>query len=479
MAPGVWNSEKKSKRRNCKRLMAASLCRVWMVNMRAPQLPSLIAAGLLLTATAALNRVMRAVTFILVSYLAGVAAQAADLPELVLPQGVGVNIHFARGHERDLDLIAAAGFKFIRMDFGWGGIERKKGEYDWSAYDELTANLEQRGLRAIYILDYSNPLYEETVVSKNPLTGKEHKDIASPQQPESVAAFARWAGAAAKHFAGRRIIWEIWNEPNISFWKPRPDVKQYTALALATAKAVREADPHSTLIAPATSEVPVKFLEEFFAAGALAQLDAVSVHPYRSYKKGPETAAEDYAKLRVLIEKHAPTPARKNLPIISGEWGYSTFTNKGVSLETQAAFLVRQQLANLSAGVPLSIWYDWKNDGADLGEREHNFGTVTHDLHPKPAYTALQTLTREMSGYRIDKRLAAGTNDFVLLLSQGVDRKLAAWTTGDPHLATIGGLNFKAASSISGDGKTSDVTLTQGSLSLTLTALPQYVTLKK
>src|SRR5436189_4433071 len=68
-------------------------------------------------------------------------ASAADLPEPVMPAGMGVNIHFVKGHERDLDLISAAGFKFIRMDFGWGDIERRKDEYDWSAYDELTANL--------------------------------------------------------------------------------------------------------------------------------------------------------------------------------------------------------------------------------------------------------------------------------------------------------------------------------------------------
>lgn len=416
---------------------------------------------------------------ILLSCLTAVTIQGADIPELVLPQGVGVNIHFTRGHERDLDLIAAAGFKFIRMDFGWGGTERKKGEYNWAEYEELTANLEKHGMRAICILDYSNPLYEETVVSKNPITGKEHKDVASPQDPESVAAFARWAAAAAKHFSGRRIIWEIWNEPNISFWKPKPDVQQYAALALATAKAVREADPNATIIGPATSEVPAKFLEEFFATGALAHLDAVSVHPYRSYKKGPETASEDYAKLRALIEKHAPTPGKKSLPIISGEWGYSTFTNKGVSLETQAAFIARQQLANLYEGVPITIWYDWKNDGTDMAEREHNFGTMTHDLQPKPAYVALQTLTRELSGYRIEKRLALGnTNDFVLLLSKGAARKLAAWTAGESHAATIAGLNFKSASSISGDGKTVEARLTRGSLSLTLTALPQYVALK-
>ena len=417
-------------------------------------------------------------TSILLSFFTAAAAMAADIPELTLPQGVGVNIHFTRGHERDLDLIAAAGVKFIRMDFGWAGTERQKGEYNWSAYDELTANLEKRGLRAIYILDYSNPLYEETVVSRNPITGKEQKDVASPQHPESVAAFARWAGAAAKHFSGRRIIWEIWNEPNITFWKPKPDVRQYTALALATAKAVRAADPNATIIGPATSEVPVKFLEEFFAGGALEQLDAVSVHPYRSYSKGPETAAEDYAKLRVLIEKHAPKPAKREMPIISGEWGYSTFTNKGVVLETQAAFLVRQQLANLHAGVPISIWYDWKNDGPDPAEREHNFGTVTHNLQPKPAYIALQTLTRELSGYQIEKRLATGnTNDWVLLFNKGAERKLAAWTTAESHPATIEGLNFRSANSVSGNSKPGDAKLAKGYLSFTLTALPQYVTL--
>lgn len=405
--------------------------------------------------------------------------KTADFPELVLPQGIGVNIHFTRGHDQDLDLMAAAGIKFIRMDFGWSGTERKKGEYSWADYDSLTANLEKRGIRAIYILDYSNPLYEETVVGKNPITGQEHRDVASPQHPESVAAFARWAGASAKHFAGRRIIWEIWNEPNISFWKPKPDVKQYIALASAAAQAVREADPKATIIGPATSEVPMKFIEECFAAGMLSHLDAVSVHPYRPYKHGPETAAEDYTRLRALIEKYAPTPEKRSMPIISGEWGYSTFTNKGVSLETQAAFLVRQQLANLHAGVPISIWYDWKNDGPDLAEREHNFGTVTPDLTPKPAYAALQILTRELSGFRIEHRLGAGqTNDFVLLLSKGAEKKLAAWTTGEPHSASVADLKFKSATSLHGDGQTADVKLDRGQLSLTLVPMPQYVTLK-
>lgn len=42
--------------------------------------------------------------------------------------------------------------------------------------------------------------------------------------------------------------------------------------------------------------------------------------------------------------------------------------------------------------VPLSIWYDWHDDGQDPKEKEHNFGTVTWDYQPKPAYLAAQTL---------------------------------------------------------------------------------------
>jgi hypothetical protein len=420
---------------------------------------------------------MKARAVFLIAVLLPGAARAADLPEPVLPQGVGVNIHFTRGHGKDLDLIAAAGFKVVRMDFTWGSIERHKGEYDWSAYDELTDELEKRKLRPLYILDYSNALYEETVVSPDPITGRERRDVASPRHPESVAAFARWAGAAANRYQKRRVIWEIWNEPNIQFWKPKPDVKEYTALALATCEAVRAADPKATIIGPATSEIPRKFLDSFFASGVLAQLDAVSVHPYRPRDKSPETVAEDYRELRQLIERHAPA-GKKQLPILSGEWGYAAHA-KGVSAERQADYLVRQQLVNLLSGVPLSIWYDWKDDGTDPANAEHNFGTVRPDLKPKPAYQAVRTLTRELDGYRILRRLDVGNEKDYVLLLEGADkrRKLAAWTVGEPRAATVNGWVPAAGQgggkTVSGEPYTPMVT--PEGVVLDLTASPRYL----
>lgn len=362
--------------------------------------------------------------------LAGASAIPGPLPPPILPQGIGVNIHFTRGHTRDLDLMRDAGFRVVRMDLGWAGIERSPGVYDWSAYDELTTHLIARGLRPWYILDYSNPLYEEQVTSRNPVYGVEQRDTASPRKPESVAAFARWAAAAAVRYATRDVIWEIWNEPNISFWKPQPDVAEYSALALATCRAIRAAVPAATIVAPATSEVPAPFLEAFFQSGTLEYLDAISVHPYRRYSLSPETAGEDYRKVRELLERHAP-PGKKKLPILSGEWGYASHT-KGVPPDTQAAFAVRMQLANLFHRIPISIWYDWKNDGADPTEREHNFGTVAADLEPKPAYAAFRTVATELNGCRIERRLDVdGDDDWVLQLAGGPGvRRIAAWCAG-------------------------------------------------
>lgn len=391
---------------------------------------------------------------------------AAEIPEPIIPAGVGVNIHFVTGHEKDLDLIAAAGFKLIRMDFSWGGIERQKGQYDWAGYDELLRNLDRRGIRALFILDYSNRLYEE--------------GNASPQQVESVAAFARWAGAAATHYQGRHVIWEIWNEPNISFWKPKPDVQQYLALALATCKAVREADPSATIVAPATSEFPWEFLETLFKGGLLDHLDAVSVHPYRPPKRSPETAGADFQRLRELIEKYVPDGKNGKLPILSGEWGYSTHT-KGISLETQAAFAARQQLSNLMNGVPLSIWYDWKNDGEDPKENEHNFGTVLPDLQPKPSYLAIKLLTEQLVGYGIARRVTLENDaDYVLVCTNATGKqKLAAWTTGEGHTAQVAlrpELD-KKLNIIQGTGPGFPKRAQNDKLELQLSAAPHYVDL--
>ncbi len=318
------------------------------------------------------------------------------------------------------------------------------------------------------------------VESKDPITGEVQKGIAAPRQPQSVAAFSRWAAAAAAHFKRSNIIWEIWNEPNITFWKPAPDVKKYISLATAVCKAVRAVDPGSVIIGPATSQIPYPFIETFLASGILDYIDALSVHPYRDYAIPPETVAVDYGKLGDLIGKHSP-PAKKDIPIISSEWGYASAT-KGLPAEKQASYAVRMQLINLLSGVPVSIWYDWKNDGNDPGNFEHNCGTVTSDLTLKPAYIALRTLNEQLGDYVLLHRIKPeNEGDYAVVFKDQKGRlKLCAWTTGDPHAVVIDKFIPSAANYVVTDwkGDSDERKSNWNRMVLLLDAMPQFITME-
>src|ERR1700752_1525118 len=182
----------------------------------------------------------------------------------VFDQSFGVNIHFTEPQPGELELIAAAGFRWVRTDFKWDATERERGRYDFAEYDRLMKALEPLGLRALFILDYGNSLYGD----------------GAPRNDAAQKAFARWSVAAARHFANRGVLWEIYNEPNNPmFWKS-PDPKQYASLALAVGKAFREAVPNEKLIGPAVGEMDFRFLESSLKAGTLSSWSSVSVHPY-------------------------------------------------------------------------------------------------------------------------------------------------------------------------------------------------------
>jgi hypothetical protein len=398
-------------------------------------------------------------------------ALAAAMPGTdPLPNGLGTNIHFTDPKPGEMKMIAEGGFRWLRMDFAWQGTERKKGEYDFSAYDRLLAAGQPHGLRFLFILDYSNPLYEAD---------------RSVQTEEGRAAMARWAAAAVEHFKGRGILWEMWNEPNIGvFWKPKPDAAQYVALARAVGEALRKAAPQEMYCGPATSTIPLDYLEACFKAGLLDYWCAVTVHPYR--QSPPETAEADYRRLRGLIDKYAPKG--KRIPIISGEWGYSAAW-RNYDEDRQGKYLPRQWLINLANDVPLSIWYDWHDDGKDPKEPEHHFGTVANELFrdrdppydPKPAYRAAKTLTGALAGFRFSKRLAVGgPDDYVLLFARGDEVRLAAWTTArEPRRVVVpaGPGKFRATGHL-GEALP-DLQADAAGLAVTLTDAPQYLAPEK
>lgn len=344
--------------------------------------------------------------FVLLASAMHGAEPHSSLPPIGSRDGLGINIHFTDPKPGEMEMIAAAGFKWVRMDLSWGATERVRGQYDFSSYDRLVAALDKYKLRAVFILDYGNPVYGEPG-EKSPFTAR-------AATPEFREAFSKWAVAAVQRYKGKGYLWELWNEPNIAqFWKPKPNVADYIALAKAACEAFRGAGltgspnpsqiskPGEAIIGPATSTIDLAFLEECFKAGLLEYWAGVSVHPYR--QTAPETVEEDYRNVRLLIRKYAPKD--KEVPILSGEWGYSTQwkslgKDEPVREEQQAKYLAAMFLTNIANDIPLSIWYDWRDDGDNPNEGEHRFGIVRRAYHegrdpvfdPKPAYQAAKTL---------------------------------------------------------------------------------------
>jgi hypothetical protein len=430
-----------------------------------------------------------------------IAAHAADphpsLPPPVIPDCLGVNIHFTDPKPGELEMLAAAGFKWVRMDFGWGGTERKKGEYDFSAYDRLVAALDRFKIHAVFILDYGNPLYADPGDSQ-PFTSRANT-------LEFREAFGKWAVAAVQHFKGRGYLWEMWNEPNGGFWKSSDKTGDYIALAKSTGEALRQAGlfgpKGEAYIGPATSTIDLPYLEACFKAGLLDYWDAVSVHPYR--QGPPESVEEEYRGVRMLIRKYGPKD--KVIPIISGEWGYSSaWTGMGkdeaARIEQQGKYLPREFLTNIANDVALSIWYDWHEDGTDPKEGEHHFGIVGNAYHPgrdpvydpKPAYTAMKTLNAQLGGFRFNKEVVPETipsigqdpdRDKVRLevMTKGREIKLAAWHYIYRYplvfLIPAASENFATIDSLGQPGP--KMSVTEDGFSLTPNDSPIYLTPRK
>lgn len=338
----------------------------------------------------------------------------------VIPSGFGLNVHFKYPAPGEMEMLVDSGIRWLRVDFYWSQTEKIKGQYDFSIFEPLVTLAKQNNIRLLFILAYGNPLYD---------------DGGPPRSPEAIQAFANWAAAATKHFQGHQILWEVWNEPSGDmFWPPKRNVDEYSKLALAVGKKVQQEAPHETLIGPALSRMDWDYLESTFKAGLLNYWSGVSVHPYRETKH-PETINHEILRLKKLISRYAPQG--KNIPIISSEWGYPSISGD-VDEITQASYLVRMLLNNLYQGIPLSIWYDWRNNGSDPNEREHHFGTVHqkfyHDRTPpfdaKPSFHALQTLNQTLEGFYFKKRiLVARSTDYIFMFAKEGEIRLAFWSS--------------------------------------------------
>ena len=327
----------------------------------------------------------------------------------------GVCTHFGQ-HKHAIpltfDLIKRMGAAWIRDEIGWGGVERQKGKFTVNEYYDLymkTAG--EMGLHPFIIFDYGNGLYDG---------GN------APVSPEAVAAFVAYCQELMKRYAAVCRDWEIWNEPNIFFWKPKPNVADYTKLMKAVYPPTKAVNPKATIVGVCTAGTDLRFIEGVLKEGGGKCMDAISVHPYR-YPRSPEESdfLGEMARLKAMLEKHGVG----DMKVWLTEFGYPTQQDpRGVPEARSAAYLVRTSLHALTLPYVERLFiYDFQNDGTDPLYNEANFGLIRLDNTPKVAYAAHNTMVRMIARKRFVRAVEAGKDVICYEFAGDKGKVLAAW----------------------------------------------------
>ncbi|MDR1280610.1 MAG: cellulase family glycosylhydrolase [Opitutaceae bacterium] len=329
------------------------------------------------------------------------------------PSDFGVATHFGHGPTRNdlesipatLALVKLAGFSRIRDEVSWETIERTPGAFAFGPHhDAWIRQTAAHGLAPLVVLDYGN-------ARAYPDAFKGGKGF--PETPEARARFVRYATELHKRYGAHVHHWEVWNEPHA--WG-KPTTENYTLLLKDVYAAIKKLAPQDTIIGAggggAGGGPGGDYATAIIRHGGLDSMDAFSIHPYMTPPCTPDTgygaAGSPIGRVSIpRISQHLgnfvknPRNTRtdgRQLGLWITEYGaYTSPVGMVQGNPFQALYLTRAYLLARRYGtINVLVWYDFRDDGANPQNPEHNFGIIRRDYAPKPAYVAAATLTHTL-----------------------------------------------------------------------------------
>jgi len=375
-------------------------------------------------------------------------ARLADSP-------FGVMTHFAQGWDPAIiPLIARAGLLRVRDEAYWAQVEKRAGVFDCTPFDRYLAALKAAGIRPLVPLTFANPLYDE---------GQ------TPYTTAGRAAYARYGEELLKHYGDQLDAVEVWNEYN-GTWCQGPAAadrpKFYAEMLAATYPRLKALRPAVTVLGSGVVTIPLPYLEDLFKHGALANLDAVVIHPYRGRPEGVE---REIADLRALIRRYNDG---QDKPIWATEYGYGEADPRQ---PTVPRLLVRQSVLMLSQSVARMYWYLLRdyNEFKGMGLL-HDPADPRGAYSPAPAYAAMAAMVRLLHDARFVAREPAGpySRTYLMRFRKGDQDVRACWA-GQPGQIRVRGAAGLTRVDLMGNAR--PVALADGAATLDVDETPFYL----
>lgn len=341
---------------------------------------------------------------------------------------------------------AALGMRTARVDWRWEDAVRADGTYSWDPTVEAeVSRLLARGIRPTLVLAYYGLC----------------DDGRTPSSRKCINEYVDFVKASALKY-GAAVDYGIYNEFNYDYntgscgrtadcylklLKPASDaVHRYAPGAKVSGPALGAADDWW-----AVGGAAYTWFERFVELGGHRYVDEATIHNY-SLAAAPEGQGERaVANAKALL-----AAAGSALPVVLEETGYNTVEG-GQPESVQAALLVRDAAAVLSAGASRYMHYGLVDNWDAPTDPESNFGLFRHEdtaggrLAPKPAAVAHAVISRFLDG-----AVPAGREsldpDAVSLLYRLPDGRTAriAWSLKSSHTLFLSGAGEVSAVDIFG-----------------------------
>jgi hypothetical protein len=208
-----------------------------------------------------------------------------------------------------------------------------------------------------------------------------------PKDPDQ---FAAYAGQLAARYPQIQA-WEVWNEPNLSyFWRPAPNPEAYAALLQIAYSAIKIANPSATVLLGGLSSVagtgyydsilPGDFLNRIYQQGE-KPFDVVAIHPY-GVGDPISYLGNRIQDIREVMD--AQNDAAKKIWVT--EIGWYTQGPGAIDENTQAENVCRaRSVFERFSSVERVYWYELQDGAASSNDPEQNYGLFHFDGTPKPA----------------------------------------------------------------------------------------------
>lgn len=341
--------------------------------------------------------------------------------------GISEHPQWYTPEEQDLMAQAAAwaGIKVIRDGIDWRRMQPTQDRWDFGSFDHF---LQAFGKYDIELAPtYPGPLPTWATAAD----WKPAKPVNRGRPRPDYEAWGTFVRTFAERYKGRIRFVETWNEPDLlSFANFTPE--EYVRLMEIAFKETKQVDPNMVVQSggftgfrvPDVSSSDARFLEKSVRDGK-DFYDIFAFHGHGSFKHY-EPQIQNLAELRASLGDKKPWWANE-----------TAISSMHVGEIGQAENLFQKFLFSWAHGAIGYNWYNLRNKGFDPKNNEHNFGLITKDFYPKPAYATYNMLARYYREGNFIDRVEIGPRMHGYLFKGKDDDYLLANWNGDFTMGAV------------------------------------------